>query len=48
MMGESPIRPNLLLVIPPVEVAAEIFPFMSRATAPTVPNLRSPVSVLSL
>ena len=30
-------RPNFLLVIPPVEVAAARFPKESQATAPTVP-----------
>jgi len=36
-MGESPIRPKRLLVIPPVDVAAARLPYESRATAPTVP-----------
>ena len=38
-MGESPTLPGILLVIPPVEVAAARFPFISIATAPTVPIL---------
>jgi len=36
-----------LFVIPPVEVAAAIFPFLSNATAPTVPILSS-IILLSL
>ena len=36
--GESPIRPHCLLLIPPVEVPAAMFPNLSSATAPTVPN----------
>ena len=36
-MGESPIRPYRLLVIPPVDVPAAKLPCWSRATAPTVP-----------
>ena len=43
IIGESPTLPGILFVMPPVEVAAEILPFLSRATAPTVPIL----SVLS-
>lgn len=38
IIGESPIRPNRLLVIPPVDVPAAILPWESSATAPTVPN----------
>src|SRR5258708_28309023 len=37
-------RPECLLVMPPVEVAAARLPSRSIATAPTVPNLR-PLSV---
>src|SRR5260370_268403 len=37
MMGESPTRPAFLFVVPPVEVAAARLPFLSSATAPTVP-----------
>ncbi len=44
IIGTSPTLPNFLFVIPPVEVAAAKFPFLSKATAPTVPNF----SVLSL
>src|SRR5579863_10710160 len=33
---ESPNRPGALLSVPPVDVAAAIFPPRSRATAPTV------------
>ena len=36
MIGESPMRPQRLFVMPPVEVAAARLPFLSRATAPTV------------
>ncbi|MNY77357.1 hypothetical protein D3C86_2172290 [compost metagenome] len=39
IIGESPTLPYFLFVIPPVEVAAARFPFLSSATAPTVPNL---------
>ncbi len=38
IIGESPILPHFLLVIPPVEVPAAKFPFISIATHPTVPN----------
>ena len=38
MIGESPMRPQRLLVMPPVDVAAARLPFLSRATAPTVPK----------
>mmetsp|Transcript_14620 Transcript_14620/g.24950 ORF Transcript_14620/g.24950 Transcript_14620/m.24950 type:complete len:303 (+) Transcript_14620:580-1488(+) len=37
MMGVSPTRPDILLVRPPVEVAAARLPLRSRATHPTVP-----------
>jgi hypothetical protein len=39
IIGLSPIRPQALLVSPPVEVAEAIFPLPSTGTAPTVPNL---------
>ena len=39
--GESPTRPNFLLVMPPVEVPAARLPIWSSATAPTVPNFSS-------
>ncbi len=35
--GESPTRPAILFVMPPVEVAAARSRFPSTATAPTVP-----------
>ena len=41
IIGVSPTRPGILFVIPPVEVAAAIFPSLSNATAPTVPILSS-------
>ena len=37
MTGESPTRPGILLVNPPVDVAAARLPAASSATAPTVP-----------
>src|SRR6185436_2728059 len=37
MTGESPTRPNSLLVVPPVDVPAARLPSRSSATAPTVP-----------
>ena len=39
--GESPTRPNRLLVRPPVDVAAARLPARSSATAPTVPYFSS-------
>ena len=36
MMGASPYSSIFLLVIPPVEVPAEILPSLSKATQPTV------------
>src|SRR5947209_8509799 len=39
IIGESPILPNLLFEVPPVEVPAPRLPARSSATAPTVPNL---------
>src|SRR5690606_14979723 len=36
--GESPMRPHFLLVMPPVLVAAAMWPWRSSATAPTVPK----------
>jgi hypothetical protein len=44
MLGESPMRPKALLVMPPVDVPAAIVPFLSIATAPTVPNFESVLS----
>ncbi len=38
MIAVSPMRPNFLLVMPPVEVAAARLPKLSQATAPTVPR----------
>src|SRR6266702_1749009 len=38
MIGESPMRPQRLLEMPPVEVPAARPPCWSRATAPTVPR----------
>lgn len=37
MQGVSPTRPSILFSIPPVEVAQDMFPSLSTATAPTVP-----------
>jgi hypothetical protein len=37
-MGESPTLQNILLFIPPVEVATAKLPDLSKATAPTVPR----------
>lgn len=37
--GESPTRPGILLVMPPVLVAAATLPSQSIATAPTVSHL---------
>ena len=39
--GTSPTRPQRFAVVPPVEVPAARWPWLSRATAPTVPNFRS-------
>ena len=35
-MGASPTRPGNFPVLPPVDVAAAMFPLASMATAPTV------------
>ncbi len=39
MMGESPTRPRIFIIMPPVEVPAARFPYPSSATQPTVPFL---------
>ena len=36
MIGLSPTLPGYLAVMPPVDVAKAMFPFLSIATAPTV------------
>src|ERR1051325_7871132 len=38
MIGVSPMRPYILFVVPPVDVAAARLPLWSSATAPTVPK----------
>ena len=42
MSGVSPTRPAALLIIPPVLVAAAVWPERSRATAPTVLPAHAP------
>lgn len=36
-VGVSPTRPGSLFVMPPVDVATQIVPMLSRTTQPTVP-----------